>query len=233
MRRLVNPLLLLALGGVVNVAVAWGCAYFIDGGRPLVASAVQGITAPQHPRWEVLLGRRSGSLVIRSSASGIPPPPVPLPTDASPDEIAAWLKGGLGGLNPREVVPVPGWSRASAPPDETDYDQRAVWEDARGWPMLCLVSYSADFGGRADAPWAIDFGATQGPMGLRRVLPLRPIGTGFAVSTVFWATVLWSIALGPTATRRFVRRRRHRCPFCGYPIGESRLCTECGRSVAG
>jgi hypothetical protein len=230
-RRLVIAALLLALGGVVNVAVAWGCALFIDGGRPLIASAVRGVTALEPPRWEILAGRRPGSMVIRSDASGIPPPPVPLPPDATPDEIAAWMQGGLSAFNRPHVVAVPDWSRASAPPDETGFEQRAVWEDARGWPMLCLVSYSLDFGGRAETPCAIDLGGTQGPMGLPRVLPLRPILISFAANTLGYAMVLWAIVLGPSATRRIIRRRRHLCPACGYPVGESKLCTECGRAV--
>jgi hypothetical protein len=232
-RRLVIAALFLVVGGAVNIAVAWGCACFIDGGRPLVASAVRGGTAPQQPRWQVLMGRRPGSTVIRTSASSIPPPPVPLPPDATQQETQAWLKGGLAFLGSPDVVPVPGWSRAAAPPDEADSEQRAVWEDARGWPMVCLLSYSADFGGRAETPWAIDLGGTQGPMGLPRVLPLRPILISCAANTVYYAAVLWLMVLGPGTLRRFIRRRRGLCPACGYPIGESTRCTECGRAVGG
>ncbi|MHC4711610.1 MAG: hypothetical protein ACYTA3_14740 [Planctomycetota bacterium] len=98
--------------------------------------------------------------------------------------------------------------------------------------MVCLVSYSADFGGRAETPWALDLGGRQGPMGLPRVLPLRPILIGNAVNTVSFAAVLWAIALGPGTLRRFIRRRRQLCQACGYPVGESELCTECGHAVA-
>jgi hypothetical protein len=134
--------------------------------------------------------------------------------------------------DPRAVVSPPRWSRASTPPNEGDYEKRAVWEDARGWPMVCLVSYFADFGGRAETPWALDLGGTQGPMGLPRVLPLRPILIGNAVNTVSFAAGLWAIALGPGTLRRFIRRRRHLCQACGYPVGESELCTECGHAVS-
>jgi hypothetical protein len=223
----------LLLGAVINVAVAWACAVWIDGGRPFIASAVEGVTAREHPRWQVALGRRAGATVIRSTASGIPRPPVLLPADATQEETRAWLGGAGGSLGRPDVVEVPGWSRAAVPPDESDYQGRAVWEDARGWPMVCLVSYSLDFGGRPEAPWALDLGGTQGPAGLRRVLPLRPLAVGVAANTVFYAVVLWSAVLGPSAVRRFIRRRRHLCPACGYPIGESRLCTECGRKVRG
>jgi hypothetical protein len=232
MRRVVIAVLFVASGVVVNVAVAWSCAYWIDGGRPLVAAPVRGNTALEHPRWEVLMGRRAGAMVIRSDASGIPPPPVPLPTDATPQEIEAWLQGSALQVGRPRIVRAPGWSRACVPPDEAAYEQRAVWEDARGWPMLSFLSYSHDFGGKVESSWALDLGGTQGPMGLSRVLPLRPILIGNAVNTVCFAAVLWSIVLGPGSLRRFLRRRRLLCPTCGYPVGESELCTECGRAVA-
>ncbi|MHC4993086.1 MAG: hypothetical protein ACYTGC_19105, partial [Planctomycetota bacterium] len=81
MRRVVIAVLFLASGVVVNIAVAGSCAYWIDGGRSLIPSAVRGDTALQHPRWQILAGRGPGVMVIRSDASGIPPPPVPLPSD--------------------------------------------------------------------------------------------------------------------------------------------------------
>ncbi|MHC4217971.1 MAG: hypothetical protein ACYSU7_05890 [Planctomycetota bacterium] len=233
MRHLIIALLILVVGFVLNLTVAWSCAFYMDGGRSLIGSGVRGITASQQPRWRILMGRRAGATVIRSDTSDIPPPPVPLPTDATPDETRAWLNAGGAALGPPEVVAVPGWSRAATPPHESNYEERAVWEDARGWPMVCLLSYSADFGGRVKFPWALDLGGTQGPMGLPRVLPLRPILSGFAINTLVYAVALWSIILGPTTLRRTIRRRRHRCPACGYPIGESDLCSECGGALSG
>ncbi len=34
---------------------------------------------------------------------------------------------------------------------------------------------------------------------------------------------------GPFALRRFIRRKRGLCPACGYPTGESAVCSECGK----
>ncbi len=36
---------------------------------------------------------------------------------------------------------------------------------------------------------------------------------------------------GPFSLRRFLRVRRGLCPTCAYPMGESAVCTECGRDV--
>ena len=71
-----------------------------------------------------------------------------------------------------------------------------------------------------------------GPKSYKR-LPLRPISPGFAVNTFFYAAVLWLVIPGPFALRRFIRRKRGLCPACAYPMGESTLCTECGRELPG
>jgi hypothetical protein len=64
-----------------------------------------------------------------------------------------------------------------------------------------------------------------------RALPLRPIWLGFAVNTIFYAAILWLLIPGPFALRRLIRRRRGLCPKCAYPMGDSEVCTECGREL--
>ena len=72
----------------------------------------------------------------------------------------------------------------------------------------------------------------QGPA-MNRVLPCRPILLGFLINTVFYAAVLCLLICGPFALRRLIRRRRGLCPGCGYPGGESDVCTECGHTLPG
>jgi hypothetical protein len=62
------------------------------------------------------------------------------------------------------------------------------------------------------------------------MLPLRPIWTGFAVNTIFYATILWLLTLGPFTARRMIRRKRGRCLKCGYDLrgNLSPGCPECG-----
>ena len=64
-----------------------------------------------------------------------------------------------------------------------------------------------------------------------RVLPLRPIWPDFAVNSLFYAALLWLLIPGPFALRRFIRVRRSLCPKCAYPMGESAVCTECGKEL--
>ncbi|MCL4196841.1 MAG: hypothetical protein KJZ69_05045 [Phycisphaerales bacterium] len=62
-------------------------------------------------------------------------------------------------------------------------------------------------------------------------LPTRILWPGFAFNTVFYASILWLIFGGPFALRRRLRARRGQCQQCGYPIGVSPVCTECGAAL--
>ncbi len=110
-----------------------------------------------------------------------------------------------------------------------------------GWPVLSMWCWFREFRFDRTARGPELFGGLQlsdfaatGPRDIRwyrlRALPLRPIWPGFAINTVFYAGVLWLLIPGPFAMRRFIRRRRGLCPACGYPAGESAVCSECGKS---
>jgi hypothetical protein len=62
-------------------------------------------------------------------------------------------------------------------------------------------------------------------------IPFRIAWPGFAVNTIFYASILWVPIRGPVALRRFLRRRHGLCPACAYPLGESPVCTECGTEL--
>ena len=63
-----------------------------------------------------------------------------------------------------------------------------------------------------------------------RIVPFRPIWSGFAINTVFFALIVWPLLSAPFALRRLIRRKRGRCPECGYDLrGElDKGCSECG-----
>ncbi len=77
--------------------------------------------------------------------------------------------------------------------------------------------------GGLDLPWL------RPPYGLP--LPLKPTWPGLALNTLFYAAILWLLIPGPFALRRFLRVRRGLCPKCAYPMGESSVCTECGKAL--
>ena len=67
-----------------------------------------------------------------------------------------------------------------------------------------------------------------------RILPLRPIASGFLYNTIFYAVPLWVLVTGPFALRRFIRTKRGLCVKCGYDLkgAEHEVCPECGTEQA-
>jgi hypothetical protein len=59
-----------------------------------------------------------------------------------------------------------------------------------------------------------------------------PLWLGFVINTIVYAAILWLLFVTPRKVRQSIRRRRGLCPTCAYPIGTSKVCTECGLSVA-
>ena len=61
-------------------------------------------------------------------------------------------------------------------------------------------------------------------------LPLKPLWLGFVINTGFFGGILWLLICGPFVLRRHRRHKRNQCVACGYPKGESDICSECGKS---
>ena len=75
---------------------------------------------------------------------------------------------------------------------------------------------------------------TEGIVAIGEVgLPFGPLLPGFAINTLFYAATLWLLSGGPFRLRRLIRVRRGLCPKCAYPMGESAVCSECGKSLPG
>ena len=91
----------------------------------------------------------------------------------------------------------------------------SVW----GWPYRGKRSRNYWDGSR-ERSWSIWRGD------LRCILPL-----GFTLNTFFYAALLWLLFFGPVTLRRDLRARRGLCRACAYPVGESAVCSECGRAV--
>ncbi len=114
----------------------------------------------------------------------------------------------------------------------TDSNQRMVhaYHVSSGWPERSMSGEAWDAFVLGERPkwsnnrWAMFVGTGW--------IPLRPMWPGFAVNTIFYATILWLLIPGPFVLRRFFRRRRGLCVKCGYPVGESGVCTECGWELA-
>ena len=66
------------------------------------------------------------------------------------------------------------------------------------------------------------------------VVPLRPIWSGFAANTIFYAAILWLLCSSPFVVQRLIRRRRGHCIKCGYDLRgtEHEVCPECGSPLS-
>ena len=65
----------------------------------------------------------------------------------------------------------------------------------------------------------------------QRSFPKHILWPGFLIDTAFHATMLWLLVPGPFVLRRVIRMKRGRCVKCGYPMGESDVCSECGKTL--
>ena len=62
-------------------------------------------------------------------------------------------------------------------------------------------------------------------------LPMRPIWPGFAINSAIYGMSLFVLVSAWRALRREVRLARDACYDCGFPIGVSACCTECGADL--
>jgi hypothetical protein len=92
-----------------------------------------------------------------------------------------------------------------------------------GWPFACLKRtqwfWPDNQEWRLDAPWDSGVRLAWGVW-------LNPVAAGVATFVLVGTPLLVQAVL---VERR--RRRRGLCPGCGYPIGVSAVCTECGREI--
>jgi hypothetical protein len=172
---------------------------------------------------------------------------------------AGAAQGGSGG-NPALITP--GWAEL-APAREAfasgaaNREERVV--DGRGWPLLAFYSetdllasgtarVAVTAGGRGRTPaarsvtgsrqlglsGALAVSTPAGASDVRPPIPMRPIWSGVAVNTVFYAACWLAVWGMLTIPRRFVRDlarvRRGACIGCGYDLGFDFVhgCPECG-----
>jgi hypothetical protein len=103
-----------------------------------------------------------------------------------------------------------------------------------GWPARALRAVERWESGRTVLATGIE------PPGRLRTLlrdnwltdgfPVAPVWPGFAVDTAFYGTIAFALWSAPAAIRRRVRKRRGRCPACGYDLRgiTTGPCPECG-----
>lgn len=137
-------------------------------------------------------------------------------------------------------VEPPSWSKIRSMnfigplPISGNDEERAFLEDARGWPMVSMVSFAEsryDEVARAEVLEAIQCGielrghSTPTPT----VLPYRPILTGFVVDSLLFGAIAYAVLFACSDVWRWRRKQHGLCRNCGYELhGSSRGCPECG-----
>ena len=155
-------------------------------------------------------------------------------------EVGSTLTPNWGRMRKENVRSYGKQRHAYSLPANGPYER--YFEDARGWPYLSLwagITISKERGKPpvlvdrryAIAGWGNQLGETQLPLLDLRFLPYGPIWPAFVVNTLFYAVVLWLLCGGPFVLWRFIRIRRGLCPACGYPEGQSDVCSECGKAL--
>lgn len=133
---------------------------------------------------------------------------------------------------------LPNWAALNSEFDGVSGARLAIRYEATGWPMV-------SFGCSTFQPIApnpkphvvggieLDFlpRRTAGGVMMSTTLPTQPILCGLVVNTVMYSFVIWLLLAGAFIVRRVLRTRRKQCLGCGYPIGVSEVCTECGQRV--
>jgi hypothetical protein len=207
----------LALGAIVNLLVAWTCAVTVRSDSAHLQRAQS--WGPVGDLYIVTW--RSPSMQIWFSRRG-----------SHVEELPAYRAS-----HPPPEMLLPAWSPLLAPTDDFRTGRIASEErlvEARGWPFLatwCEIDGTGGLPlivrGGIRTPWSWT-GDSLAPAILPRVLPYRPIWTGFLVNSVLYAATLTILTALPRQVRRMIRLHRGRCPRCAYPIGASPVCTECG-----
>src|SRR5262245_28744872 len=202
-RRIAKLTVLLVLGAIINVAVAWGCAAW--GSSPL----------------------QSANRVDCVSKAW----PIAVPNDWKTPRSGSKYHGfgsdvvfvvGQETLDPPELL----MFRAGWPTRSMSWH---AWLDtmrnARGFQFYETGDIWAD--GIDLQPADADH-----YMKNWRRLPVRPIWAGSALNTILYAAIIWLLFFAPFKLRRWRRIKRGLCPACAYHVGASETCTECGNPIA-
>lgn len=213
-------LVLLVLGAIVNVGVAWwaSASYVRRPTRPLF----EVYTAPTVPAWLVSAYECFGFRFIEAQSMA--------------DQF--WLdsaKSSMSAVSPDQLVLVP---RCKEPPPKEFVSAGMYRLDAAGWPLLALTyerEGTFDFQSRVFFQSDLDGGIALPPADPAaadrwrdRALPLRPLINGFTVNTLFYAILGLLLLAFVWAARRLLRYERGSCPACGYSLPDSGSCSECG-----
>lgn len=218
MRRMARTAALcILIGAVVNFAVAWGSAYW---NNPNAGRFISVVRACDDKAWYLstrttLTSQRFASVWNTSTA----------PTR---------------GIDPAKLYPR--WARPHSSDGLTETRSLdGLLGLASGFPLLSFCSHQPFGDGRFQGVTfseptgiVVKSGITTVQFSTARILPTTIIWRGFLINSAGYAGAIYLLLLGgsaPFSMRRWVRRRQRCCESCGYRIGASVVCTECGSDL--
>jgi hypothetical protein len=228
MKRLRVTAVFLLSGTVLNVAVAWGCAFYCRD-----FPVFEGYThrVDDENRWTLFVRRGPGMGRCTLAIASFPASAIGQLVDLDSDEMQ------------RQI---PSWATACrrAYQDGRGASSIALTEvEAAGWPMLSFVmtlnSPRGTSGGWAFRPTNEQMqAALTGPHDDRLFwgMPYRPQILATIVNSSIYAGLLWLIVvLAPACLRQSTERRRRaqgQCGQCGYDMTSNTtgVCPECGHT---
>ena len=243
----------LLLGAIINVVVAWGCALFVDVNTAATFSGFsQYMPADQtvSDRLSAVRANRFGSTVVAMSWMYVE---IQVDLDWMNNRVRfmtsvdrkAESSRGLDGGDMLKWMDIAQWTERADPGIRKKATKRGIWLscrvlDARGWPlrsMFVVLEPGPKPGwtvlSRACPSHLPDWQAPREEFqASARLVPLGIIWLGFAIDTIFYATLAWTLFAFPGIVRRRLRAHGGRCTTCGYDLRhrklDARTCPECG-----
>jgi hypothetical protein len=224
-------------GAIVNIAVAWGCAWW---SLPVYAGNTQ---MTRSAFWKKPHQSSDVQPIVLAESFGVSEACILLTTSPTfpkrtLEEFAQSIEIAWQGA--RVDAPLNLFIRQVA----LKQSQRGLAEQVArpclrveaGWPLRSVRGWAAGYEPiqHGEVEDAIVLTRHVANMRAIRLLPYAPMWPGFAINTLFYAGTLWLLFAAPFALRRRRRIKRGLCPKCAYPIGRggtSDVCTECGAAV--
>ena len=210
MRRLMIALLVIAAGAALNVLVSLGLALW----APIDFRSIDEPVS-QQAEWPRFL-----------KSAGWPPP-----------EKVSRIDKGFG----MEILDITGPDRQGPTATTTPIGTLGCNVYRFGWPLRSMQRYVPWVMGSPNAiarmntlppstHWYLGSATpTYIPIrGASRPLPLIPHALGTVANTGAYALLCYLLGLGVLKLRATIRSARGRCIRCGYRVGTSDTCSECG-----
>lgn len=206
--RVVIPIVVLLIAAVLNLPVAWLCAW---------ASKPYLTTMHSHPAWTTTrVVEHDGWTLYTQARTGIVRAMADRPytdcaaTTVPPHTFPRWCS----------IHQLPAIQRPSGSVEGV-HEMLSDW--AYGWPCVAMWHVFAGH----NKLWPESDSAYLG----RMHFPLNIVWRGFLANTILYALAIWGLLAALRMMRTLLRVRAGLCPRCAYPAGPGPVCSECGNRL--